>query len=196
MKDDLNSARHDLLSHTQAQLATLTAKLSSMVSSLPAPAPPPRPHSHDASDAASDAATDASDPTELFHRDAGTQTSPGPSRRPSSPSLLPPAPPQDALAGHEARLAILSSHLAELVAAGARSSGAAAELLAQTGELTQYLAELCYASPYYGGGGAGGYAGRAAGRDDGVDAFKAEIRGVKGVLLSARNFPGGRAAAR
>ena len=43
----------------------------------------------------------------------------------------------------------------------------------------------------YGGSMAGAGSGNGSERDDEIARVKAEIRGVKGVLLSARNFPAG-----
>jgi len=201
MKDNLNDARHDFFSHTQTHLDELNTKLASMVTSDPTSHPSTK-HKGDeaAADTASEAATEDSDPTELYHRDFGTQTSPSLSRRASSAASLPSLsatsskPPSDVVTGHENRLRIMVSHLQELVESSSRSSNTAAELQTQTGELSQYLNEFRYSSPYYGGSGTAGYPSSRA--SDGIEAFKAEIRGVKGVLLSARNFPGGKAGVR
>ncbi len=67
--------------------------------------------------------------------------------------------------------------------------------------MTTYLNGLHYSSSYYSsagiyggpisGAGLGGVGATPAGVEDMVAKVKAEIRGVKGVLLSARNFPGG-----
>ena len=56
-------------------------------------------------------------------------------------------------------------------------------------ELRAYLGKLPLANSLH----VGGKAGRR-GENDAVANVKAEIRGVKGVLLSARNFPSGVAA--
>jgi hypothetical protein len=59
------------------------------------------------------------------------------------------------------------------------------------GVLREYLDGLAYVTPTYGFGGVGSYAGTAGEKDDEISRVKAGIRGVKGVLLSARSFPGG-----
>ena len=69
-------------------------------------------------------------------------------------------------------------------------------------EFRAYLDGLTYSSSssylnnpvfsIYGGDTRGVSVGSAAGEDDAVSNFKAEIRAIKGALLSARNFPPGR----
>ncbi|KAI9871145.1 MAG: hypothetical protein M1830_003264, partial [Pleopsidium flavum] len=63
--------------------------------------------------------------------------------------------------------------------------------------LQTYLDGLAYSSPSYVNSsaygtysGVGGSTGNTIVGDDGIAQMKAEIRAVKGVLLSARNFPG------
>ncbi len=92
MLQSLTSSRHDLASTALHNLERLNEKLQGNVTHIPAPS-----HSrlsksrvHDKDDNndenASDIETVDSDPTELFHRDIGTQTSPRLLRSPS-PSL-------------------------------------------------------------------------------------------------------------
>lgn len=62
--------------------------------------------------------------------------------------------------------------------------------------MREYCDELAYVQPATTYGFSGGV-GRAEEKDDEISKVKAGIRGVKGVLLSARSFPGGvRAGAR
>jgi hypothetical protein len=57
--------------------------------------------------------------------------------------------------------------------------------------LREYLDGLAYVAPTYGYG-VGGYAGLSQNNkeEDEIGKVKASIRGVKGVLLSTRSFPG------
>jgi hypothetical protein len=70
------------------------------------------------------------------------------------------------------------------------------ELEATISILREYLDSMAYVTPNYGyGGGYENYGGSAGGAgkeaDDEIGKVKASIRGVKGVLLNARSFPGG-----
>ncbi|EON64714.1 hypothetical protein W97_03947 [Coniosporium apollinis CBS 100218] len=188
MEASLTDARHDFAVHTQSHLDALNERLSSMVSTIPKGMPSSSGATKDDTD---DASSITSDPTELFHRDHGTQTSPALSRRPSTTSLSS-APPRasDPLTSHTNRLAILTSHLSELSSSAAATDSSTADLGTSIEDLRSYLTDLAYASPYYGGGGLyGGYGGEAGKKGDAVEAVKGEVRAVKGVLLSARNFP-------
>lgn len=71
----------------------------------------------------------------------------------------------------------------------------ARELDTRLDMLKDYLQGLAYTAPTFGYGG-GGFmnGGREENRkekEDEIAKLKREIRGVKGVLLSARSFPGG-----
>jgi hypothetical protein len=78
MAASLTDARHDFATHGQSKIDELNERLSKIVSKIPEP--------KSATDAADfdDVESVASDPTELFHRDIGTQTSPPVTPAPSS----------------------------------------------------------------------------------------------------------------
>lgn len=122
------------------------------------------------------------DPTEMFHRDIGVQTSLPSTPRPSTPSL------PSALDEQSTRLTSLTSNLQSLIEAGTSEGQDEAYLSTTVGVLREYLDGLAYVVPSYGYG-AGGYTGGGR-EDDEISRVKSSIRGVKGVLLSARSFPG------
>ncbi|KPI43586.1 uncharacterized protein AB675_6733 [Cyphellophora attinorum] len=87
MLESLTSARHHLQSTTLDSLEKLNTKLESTVSHVPyIPPLSHKQHINDNDDAHSAASSD-SDPTELFHRDIATQTSPPSNSRRSSVSF-------------------------------------------------------------------------------------------------------------
>ncbi|KAF2803594.1 uncharacterized protein BDZ99DRAFT_468127 [Mytilinidion resinicola] len=193
MTETLTDARHDFASHAQIHVEEFNTKLGDIVSVDPATTSKllkPTGHGDDISEA-------DSDPTELYHRDFGTQTTPSLSRRPSVSSNTASDPEANTtVAIHETRLKSLTSHLRELEATHNNDTSSAGSLRASLTELNTYLSEMTYQSYHsYGGGMYGGSNyGMPRGKDgkeDQVEALKAEIRGVKGVLLSARNFPAG-----
>lgn len=206
MIESLNEARHSLADTTLANLTKLNTKLEHTVSEIPisqqqisSAFDEVRDDQNPPSETSSD-----SDPTELFHVDVGTQTSPFISR-PSSPTRDSVTSTGDTLAKltkQEARLKDLHHHLSDIMQAGS-GVGEADTVLADSIEaLTSYLDDLIYNSPYYHGSnhaygtllattGTRTAARNNATRDDVVAQVKAEIRGIKGVLLSARNFPAG-----
>ena len=55
--------------------------------------------------------------------------------------------------------------------------------------MTSYLTDMKFQIPGYGAS-VYGIAKPVGDKGDAVEALRADIRGVKGVLLSARNFPG------
>ena len=128
---------------------------------------------------------DDDDGARFFNRSAGTQTSPRLSRSDSSSSssldtderVFPP------VENHMSGLLGLHDQLSDLLPADAESANALGDSIS---ELRAYLEKMPYASSIHSGGSAG-----KNWEMDAVANVKAEIRGVKGVLLSARNFPSG-----
>jgi len=131
--------------------------------------------------------SDASDPAELFHVDAETQT---------TPSLL---GPDDDEAGAgamtpDSKLEELASQMKVLVES--HSDGTDNELTFLLEDLTSYLEGLTYdvsvstsiySTPF------GGYGNQVdKDKDDPIGKVKQEIRSVKGVLLNTKNFPSSR----
>ena len=185
MTETLTASRHDFASHTEEQLEKLNEKLGGMVTAVPTKA-------KDGDAIESDADSVASDPTELFHRDTGTQTSPQISRRQSASTDDTPPPIKTVAEKQEDRLRILSSHMSELLD-GANESGIYNDALQErVGEVRKYLDTLIFppASSFENGVWQQGSSTDKK-KDDAVSAFRAEIRGVKGVLLNARRFPAG-----
>jgi hypothetical protein len=198
MEAALTQSRHELLTHTSEQLGDLNSRMTNMVSAVP------QSNSlllksgkeHGYADNDSDTTSD-SDPTELFHRDFGTQTSPVLSRRASSSEDSSTDTPSDVTTSHESRLKIMASHLKDLETSGKSNLDTEDDIAKQLSALTSYLNEMSFSSPYYRYGAnyswstpsAGSTSGSA--KDDEIEKLKTEIRSVKGVLLSTRNFPRG-----
>jgi hypothetical protein len=190
MADNLNHSRHDLFEHTSQHVSDFNDKLSKLVSTIPQttkllPSTP-----SEFADFDMDSVT--SDPTELFHRDVGTQTSPSLSRRTSLSSDAELVKPDTVPLKQATRLEIIKSHLSELLE-GAESNGTSNQTLqASVGETRHYLDGLYYTPPSYSWNADNSLNASNASKDkqhDAAVALKAEIRGVKGVLLSAKRFP-------
>lgn len=188
MTQNLTESRHDFASHTQEQLSELNKRLRDAASEDPASKVKPN-----ITDVIDDVSEADSDPTELYHRDYGTQTSPSLSRR---PSIAADVDDQPIVTSHENRLKILTSHLRELEATRSNDTASSDSLKTKLSDLTTYLSEMSYQNQYYSGMG-GFYGGNYGlpkgpdGKDDQIDVLKNDIRAVKGVFLSARNFPAG-----
>lgn len=209
MLANLTTARHDLATSAQENLQKLNEKLEKNVSVIPAHLTARKPKSdEDADESAEDSDSVTSDPTELFHRDIGTQTSDvAPSSLPSKENLEPLADaPITAVNNHMSRIESIQSQLKEVNDVEKDSSSLDDSLRTRLTELHHYLDGLIYAAPsytaagpaygLYSAGSTNGSDGSASGlrkaEDEAIAGFKAEIRGVKGALLSARNFPASR----
>lgn len=191
MREQLTEARHDYFSHVQAKLDALNEKLARTVSHVPETSPKKR---SDDTEEHSDEESVVSDPTELFHRDIGTQTSRRPSLVSSSDSsadangLSKPKPPP--VERQQEMLRIISSHLKELAEVSSANGTATGSALDSVEELRMSLYEL--ATPITEGVWTPTGAGAGAQKkkdDDAIAELRAEIRGVKGLLLNARRFP-------
>ncbi|KAL1305071.1 hypothetical protein AAFC00_002008 [Neodothiora populina] len=196
MTENLTEARHDFASHTSSGLTKITERLSGLVSEVPTTTKPKagldNPDDVDNDD---DAESTVSDPTELFHRDIGTQTSslPSPGDDSSSSSL---GSPETTLTKQETRLKILHSHLDELLQHSETNGSTNEDMHNDIADFRQSLDDMIYSPPSYQFTNDSAYTlpgsntpRGADKKDDAVAAFKAEIRGVKGVLLSAKRFP-------
>ncbi|KAK5999878.1 hypothetical protein QM012_004966 [Aureobasidium pullulans] len=190
MADNLNEARHDLFEHTGNHVTGFNDKLTKLVSTVPSSAKSLPPTPADLADFDTDSIT--SDPTELFHRDVGTQTSPSLSRRTSMSSDAEVIKPDTVPLKQATRLDIMKSHLSELLE-GAESNGTSNQTLQTSiSETRHYLDGLYYTPPSYSWNTDNSLNASNAPKDKQPDAavtLKAEIRGVKGVLLSAKRFP-------
>ena len=195
MRDSLTSARHDLAESTLGSLNQLNDKLESSVSHVPYIAPLKAQKANE--DAVSDTSSD-SDPTELFHRDHGTQTSPPKSRSSSIDSTN---SPLTTTATQANRLTSLHTSLSSLLSSTSTSFSTDA-LSTSISDLQSVIDRIeSNSQPLY-----SNYDWKAAPshsipggsrttqkseKDGQTEAarFKAEIRALKGAFLSSRNFP-------
>lgn len=205
MVASLTGARHELADTAQTNLKKLNEKLEQTVSEIPPHlVKKEKPYSDEDEEKDTDSVT--SDPTELFHRDIGTQTTPDLSS--SSTSLESGSKegkaadaPIAAVSKHMTRLDSIQSQLKEINDVEKDASSLDDTLRSSLSDLHHYLDGLIYSTPSYTATGSYGlYSGATSGtdsnssgsrkaEDDAIAGFKAEIRGVKGALLSARNFP-------
>lgn len=201
MLESLTASRHDLAFTTLTSLDTLNTKLESSVSHIPyiAPLKPLKP----TDDALSDTSSD-SDPTELFHRDHGTQTSPPKSRSSSTSS---PASPLNPTTSQTTRLTSLHSSLSSLLSSTAASTST--EALSTSVSRFQSIIDVIESNstPLYTSykvksaplnSSSNTTTGVSTTKSKAADAnsntseaakFKNEIRALKGAFLSSRNFP-------
>lgn len=177
MLESLTSARHSLFEGAQSNVDTLNEKLGKAVSIIPKDGAK---LSEEAREMEDDVSETTEDISPLFNRTVGTQTSPPPSPSTSS-AHSPNPPPQDVISTHETSLQSLQASLSSLLPppgfrGGAKSSSQ--DIDSQLTDLKDYLDGLAFPALRDEGS-----------KDDAVNKLKADIRGVKGVLLSARNFP-------
>jgi hypothetical protein len=184
MLASLTNSRLSLAETTSENLQKLINKLEGVVSEVP-------PAQKGKTEIDREEEESDEDPTEMFHRDIGVQTS-----LPASPSLSRPASPGPTpthLDDQTARLTSLSVSISGLVEDSAAEGLEVNELSTTMNILREYLDGLAYVAPTYGYGNSYGGLGASGAKDldDEIGKVKASIRGVKGVLLSARSFPGG-----
>lgn len=208
MLANLTSARHELASTAQENLQKLNEKLEQNVSVVPAHLNARKAASDEEEEYKDDSDSVTSDPTELFHRDIGTQTTPDVSPSPDTMAKAenPLDAPVEAVNHHKSRLDSIQSQLKDIAELEKDSTTLDDSMRARLTDLHHYLDGLIYAAPAYtaAGGSYGLYSGNTSsgvdssstgvrqGEDEAIASFKAEIRGVKGALLSARNFPASR----
>ena len=177
MSENLASARHELAETAQEKLNTLNEKLRPMVSELPQP--------NLAHVGARDREEDEDDdPTEMFHRDIGVQTSPSLDETP-----MPEEKPLTVNA-QTSKSQLISLNLNEVELALSQESHAEGTVQTEINSLKTYLDTLMYTPPSFTYGGGMQYS-KKPDEDDEIGRIKKEIRAVKGVLLSAKNFPVG-----
>ncbi|KAJ5603648.1 hypothetical protein N7537_006604 [Penicillium hordei] len=208
MLANLTSARHELASTAETNLQKLNEKLEKTVSVIPAEltARKSKPYSDEEDD---DASSITSDPTELFHRDVATQTSPEPTTVVSTTGAVNSADlaavsPSTAVNNHISRVESITSKLREIVDSEKDAGTLDDSMRTRLTELHHYCDGLIYSGPTYSTGSAYGVwnsntsgsndsSGMRKAEDEAIAGFRADIRGVKGALLSARNFPASRA---
>ncbi|KAI9757486.1 MAG: hypothetical protein M1815_001013 [Lichina confinis] len=213
----LVDARLALAGTTLDNLTTLNSKLEKVVSTPPKNHAARRGRKYDDDDEAaiqSDASSD-SDPAELFHVDVGTQTTPGLSRSGSFSHISPASQEGDGatskISSQQSRLNDIQDDLLAMNLVNGKPTTAERSLASTMRDLTSYLTSLDDESTKVRRGGViyNGSSNSSGGRvawpssssrdantgrspavqEDAVDSFRAEIRGIKGVLLSAKNFP-------
>ncbi|MCJ1411093.1 hypothetical protein MMC19_005181 [Ptychographa xylographoides] len=189
MLDTLTEARHSLFENASSNLDALNEKLENVVSVIPVSTRVSKSGSYgpDQNETEEDDKSDASDPTELFHRDTGTQTSPPMSISTSSSSLdasgsLPITP----LSIHTSQMKSLDTELLSILTSTNEVVDEDAMILHGISDLREYLLEIQYGRKP---GSSRGETSRWR-ADDEISKVKAEIRNIKGVLLSAKSFPG------
>lgn len=219
---ELNDARSEYHSHVASKLGELVDRLESVVSEVPYSKDKDgktvfhnsgnnnklRASAADATSAHDDAESTVSDPTELFHRDVGTQTaSPPPSslspfQYSSGSSDAGPAKEKSAIETQESRLAALRASVQEIGDIYTKRTSDATDLgdalravrddvdsmILRPSSMPAFSsADL--SSLYTGQTNQGGQQKQSG---DGVDEFrrtKDTIRSVKGMFLSTRSFP-------
>lgn len=184
----LASARHDFATHSATKVEELNTKLSAIVSS------PNSSHTNPLSGEPDDTASDTSDPTELFHRDYGTQTAPSLIRDDASSSSSSSSTPSTPTEASATKLASVIASCKSLSGNDIIDSADDQSTLTVIRVLHEYLESLAFpaysGAGVYGSGQVGGYGANGERKeDDEVSRFRNEIRSVKGSLLSARNFP-------
>ncbi|KAL5338830.1 peroxisomal membrane anchor protein conserved region-domain-containing protein [Aspergillus crustosus] len=215
MLASLTDARHELANKAQENLKQLNEALEANVSEIPPSLLAAKTTAAPSiTDADEDAESITSDPTELFHRDIGTQTSQELTHPPttsSTPTPDEPTTPSTIVTTHQKRLEQIGTHLREFADSQSQSSTLNDTTRSRITDLQRYLDTLTYSKnsyPYTSTTGYGAYSspgldsvtgsatGVQKGEEDAITSFRAEIRGVKGALLSARNFPSGRGGSR
>ncbi|KAL9113270.1 MAG: hypothetical protein Q9227_002605 [Pyrenula ochraceoflavens] len=201
MLSKLTEARLDLSALALSNLQNLTERLAVQVPHAPLALQKPS-NDFDKSD------TDslASDPTELFHRDTATQTTPS---LPQSPTTAFPDPydydydptPQamNPSTSQTASLDRLNFSLTSFKSQSDSAESFETSISDSLSGLKSYLDSLTYGGyeSYYthnsGSERKGGLAAAATKKqeDDELSRFRTETRSLKGALLSARNFPAG-----
>ncbi|EXF79668.1 hypothetical protein CFIO01_10696 [Colletotrichum fioriniae PJ7] len=195
MVENLTEARYDLHETTSQNLAKIIEKLEGTVSEIPAPKKSAAAAAAAAAEGAvDDDASSADDPTEMFHRDIGTQTS-----IPSTPSLTTWGENKNSNSDKEKsatdrqadKLTWFKNQAAWLKTTVVADADDVADLKSKMDVLKDDLVQLAYPSPSdYAGSSYSLYGGpRKNEPEDEIKKARDNIRRVKGVLLSTRNFP-------
>ncbi|KAI0445669.1 peroxisomal membrane anchor protein conserved region-domain-containing protein [Xylaria telfairii] len=186
MVDNLNEARSEYYEHVNGKLSQLVDKLEAAASEVPYKNGKPL-KSQLQDRELDDNESTTSDPTELFHRDIGTQTSPPPSIIGTTPNASDGnEKPVDVQAN---RLSAISASLRELTAIHTQKAESNSDLRSAIGEIRDQVDKLSYPPVQdFSAFGGIGY-GQSAEPDDEFKKTKDAIRSVKGIFLSSRSFP-------
>ncbi|KAL9611282.1 MAG: hypothetical protein Q9167_004079 [Letrouitia subvulpina] len=191
MLDSLSASRHSLFSTAIENLSTLNSKLSTIVS-LPSTSSAQKSANaeSDMSSSPPPSTSSSDDVSPMFSRTIGTQTSPQHPSSPSHATITPPPPPSppatSKIETQESKLKTLHTTLSSLLPPK-QDDTLDVQPIEKMRELRSYLDRLVYPGLGFGLGSGSGVIVKG---DDAVGRVKAEVRGVKGVLLNARNFPG------
>lgn len=179
MIEALDSARHSLLESTSTNLDLMNEKLEQAVSEIPAE------FKNDGNKFPSrrGSATDL-DPAELFHRSIATQTSPGTSPL-NSPKTSHTAGDTSSRTDQNTCLHILHDQLGGLLVSDATPDDSSKSVQSRLNQFQHYLDSLAYGNFVVPN------SHLKPSQADEISKMKAEIRGFKGALLSARSFPSG-----
>lgn len=174
MVETQTEARQDFHATTLTKLDSIVAKLEKTVSEVP-----PR-----KSTSIEDTPSEAEDPTEMFHRDMGTQTSPL-----ATPGIGD-GKEEKGAKKHAGQLAKLSKTLTDLKNEVRAQSEDMEDIKTIVDVFRDELDAMTYAgqNDYLAGYDVYGRS-RKAEPDDEIRKVRDNIRRVKGVLLSTRNFP-------
>lgn len=201
MLETLTEARQELASTTQADLEKLNNKLETVVSHVPyIPSGSVLLSKQLQKDDLDETSSIDSDPTEFFHRDVATQTSPRPSRSNSltssgSQSGLPASNPT---VSQSTRLESLHSSLSTLLTSTNthfskdRLQESITAFQGTLDKIDQSYNPFMY--DYTSAIGLDDKTKSQNKKDNEINKFKAEIRSLKGAFLSSRNFPTARPA--
>ncbi len=184
MADNLNEARSEYYHHVNEKLSQLVENLEGAVSEVPYKNGKLL-KSQKQDRTVDDNESVTSDPTELFHRDVGTQTSPPPSLFGTNASNG----GEEPVDVQATRLSAISASLRELTLMHTQRAESNADLRSAIGQVRDQVDKLAYPPIHdlstYGGLGYG----QSAEADDEFKRTKDAIRSVKGLFLSSRSFP-------
>ncbi|KAI1815754.1 peroxisomal membrane anchor protein conserved region-domain-containing protein [Poronia punctata] len=184
MVDNLNEARSEYYAHVSEKLGQLVEKLEASVSKVPYK--DGKLVKHQDQKAGEDDESVTSDPTELFHRDVGTQTEPPPSLL-GGPSATE-NKSENVVDAQARKLAAIGASLRELALIHTQDAERTANLRSNVGEIRDQLDKLAY-PPAQDFSNYSGLGYRSSEPDDEFKKTKDAIRSVKGIFLSARSFP-------
>jgi len=200
MLQSLTEARHELAEGTREDLETLNSKLESVVSHVPYIASSTTLQRQREQEKEDDVESVDSDPTELFHRDIATQTSPQRSRSNSSPNFSPDRSASDPTAQQTTRLRNLHADLSSLLSS-TTTHFSQDRLKERVTEFQSVLDKMDSSFNPFTVDYTFNYDDdslknkQSNTKDNEINKFKAEIRSLKGAFLSSRNFPTARAPA-
>lgn len=200
MLQNLTEARHDLAEGTKEDLEKLNSKLESVVSHVPYFASSAALQRQKEQEQEDDLDSIDSDPTELFHRDIATQTSPTRSRSNSSSNFSPDKTASDPTTQQATRLKNLHADLSSLLSSTnthfsqdrlkERVTEFQGVLDKMDSSFNPFTVDYAFKSPDD-----ASKTKQSTTKDNEINKFKAEIRSLKGAFLSSRNFPTARAPA-